>query len=582
MKHQRLAYVVVMCLFGTVLGCSHPAGAPTPIVPPAPRDAFEKPDNEYFYFLAAQGERRVGKTDKAILLLRKAIEIDPESAYLRRELATVYLQNKEEDKALGALSDLLAGHPDDIKALILYGGVQQLKKNSAEAIRTYEKVIRLDPSQEKIYTLLGGLYLEQKDTVNAEQTMSRLIAKFPNSFAGHFLLGRIYLTSGRTALAEKAFRRSAELDTESIEPLFELLNIARDQGRREDILRLDREILERDPDNSRAYLDLAIYYRQAHMASESEEILRRLGERSKTEFEVILQIVQAYVDPKKFDDALYLINGMLKASPESPDLHHLKGFTLFGLKKNAEALPEFRQVTPQSRFYTDAVVHSAFILQEQGKTGEAIEIIQSVIQKNPENAELTYYLASIYEEAGDLAQAENHLKQALEKDRDNSRFLFRLGIIYDKQKNKEASMEAMRRVIALDPANASALNYLGYTLADLGQSLDEAEQLVLEALKHKPDDGYITDSLGWVYYKKGEYEKALKYLQKASELVPEDPVIMEHVGDAYLKLNDRANALKHFQKAMAKREKEKDRDPEKLKEKKELQDKIRQLKEGSR
>jgi Flp pilus assembly protein TadD len=143
-------------------------------------------------------------------------------------------------------------------------------------------------------------------------------------------------------------------------------------------------------------------------------------------------------------------------------------------------------------------------------------------------------------------------------------------------------MDTMRRVIALDPRNANALNYLGYTYADLGTNLDEAERLIAEALKIKPDDGYITDSLGWVYYKKGDYPRALKYLKRATELVPDDPVIMEHLGDAYLKLNDRANALAAYQKAMANRDRQKGKDredPEKQKERRELQMKIRQLKE---
>jgi Flp pilus assembly protein TadD len=155
-------------------------------------------------------------------------------------------------------------------------------------------------------------------------------------------------------------------------------------------------------------------------------------------------------------------------------------------------------------------------------------------------------------------------------------------VVQDKQKNKDASMDTMRRVIALDPRNANALNYLGYTYADLGRDLDEAERLIVAALKIKPDDGYITDSLGWVYYKKGDYPRALKHLKRASELVPDDPVIMEHVGDAYLKLNDRANALTYYQKAMANRDRQKGKDrddPEKQKERRELQMKIRQLKE---
>ena len=99
---------------------------------------------------------------------------------------------------------------------------------------------------------------------------------------------------------------------------------------------------------------------------------------------------------------------------------------------------------------------------------------------------------------------------------------------------------------------------VGYTYADLGQNLDEAERLIKEALKYKPNDGYITDSLGWVYFKKGEFEKAIKYLTRAIELVPDDPIVLEHLGDAYLKVNDKANALKCYQKSLIKKEKDKE------------------------
>ena len=161
------------------------------------------------------------------------------------------------------------------------------------------------------------------------------------------------------------------------------------------------------------------------------------------------------------------------------------------------------------------------------------------------------------------------IKQAIKIEPDNPRYIFRLGVVYDKANKKQDSMAAMRRVIELDPKHANALNYLGYTYADLGQNLDEAERLIKEAMKHKPNDGYITDSLGWVYYKKGQFDKALLYLKRAVELVPDDPIMLEHIGDAYLKLNDRPNALKYYQKSLKVKGKDKEV----------LEEKIRQLKE---
>jgi Tfp pilus assembly protein PilF len=149
------------------------------------------------------------------------------------------------------------------------------------------------------------------------------------------------------------------------------------------------------------------------------------------------------------------------------------------------------------------------------------------------------------------------LQDGIKLDAKHVRLYFRLGVVYDKSGNKDDSIETMKKLIQLDPKNANALNYLGYTYADLGKNLDEAERLVKEALTYKPDDGYITDSLGWVYYKKGKYDKALELLKKAASLVPEDPIILEHLGDAYLKKNNEAKALEYYKRSLLHQKKDK-------------------------
>ncbi|MBP1720094.1 MAG: Peptidoglycan-binding LysM, partial [Deltaproteobacteria bacterium] len=79
----------------------------------------------------------------------------------------------------------------------------------------------------------------------------------------------------------------------------------------------------------------------------------------------------------------------------------------------------------------------------------------------------------------------------------------------------QEGIRQMRRVLENNPDHAQALNYIGYTYAEKEISLDEAEALVKRALELKPDDGYITDSLGWVYFKKGQLDKAIAELEKA-------------------------------------------------------------------
>src|ERR1700752_157959 len=110
----------------------------------------------------------------------------------------------------------------------------------------------------------------------------------------------------------------------------------------------------------------------------------------------------------------------------------------------------------------------------------------------------------------------------------------------------------MKRAIALNPHNAAALNYLGYTYAEMGEHLDEAEQLIRRALAIEPDDGFFVDSLGWVYYQRGDYEKAVEQLERAIDLAGEDPTVTEHLGDAYEKSGKTLDAIRVYQEALGK------------------------------
>ena len=125
-----------------------------------------------------------------------------------------------------------------------------------------------------------------------------------------------------------------------------------------------------------------------------------------------------------------------------------------------------------------------------------------------------------------------------------------------KSKDKKKTIEHMKKAVELNPRNASALNYLGYTYAEMGVRLQEAEELILKALKIAPNDGYYIDSLGWVYYQKGNYPKAVVELERALSLVIDDPVVMEHLGDAYEKAGRLEEALRQYHRALKKSKEE--------------------------
>jgi Flp pilus assembly protein TadD len=108
----------------------------------------------------------------------------------------------------------------------------------------------------------------------------------------------------------------------------------------------------------------------------------------------------------------------------------------------------------------------------------------------------------------------------------------------------------MESVLKIDPENADALNFIGYTFADRGIRLDEAEKMIKKALTLKPGNVYMIDSLGWVYFRQNRMDLALKYLKEASAGLPTDATIAEHLGDAYTKAGRVSEAVEIYRQAL--------------------------------
>jgi len=219
------------------------------------------------------------------------------------------------------------------------------------------------------------------------------------------------------------------------------------------------------------------------------------------------------------------------------------------------AVETFSRIPPEAGSYVDARLYWAFLLEDESRLDEAIRVIKEALEHEADDDRLWGFLAALYEHGEDYEKAIECARKALDTSKHPAKHYFTLGVLYDKEGDLTRSIESMKKVISLEPDNAEALNYLGYTYADKGIRLDEAEDLIRKALAIRPEDGYIVDSLGWVYFKQGRYDEALKELKQAQKLIPDDPVILEHLGDAHQKVENYPRALEMYKRA---REKAKD------------------------
>jgi len=179
----------------------------------------------------------------------------------------------------------------------------------------------------------------------------------------------------------------------------------------------------------------------------------------------------------------------------------------------------------------------AQVRAETGDTVGAEAAARRAVEMAPDSLTPRFVLGGLLQAHGRLIAAESVWADLVRRGRAPARAGLQLAYCRERLGDVDGAVSAVRDVLAREPDNASALNSLGYLLADHSRDLAEAEDLVRRALAQEPDNGAYLDSMGWVCYRLGRLAEARRDLERAVELTGGDPVVSEHLGDVYKDLN---------------------------------------------
>ena len=229
--------------------------------------------------------------------------------------------------------------------------------------------------------------------------------------------------------------------------------------------------------------------------------------------------------------ALYLVPNHPLALLSLADLYE-------SVKKPQMAIKIYERVPSNSPLKRNAQIQLATDLDSADRSDEAIKILKNVTAEDPKDLEAIMALGNIErgrKKFADCAQTYSLGVDVLppNSDKANSIYYYYRGICEERSKQWSKAEADMRKALELQPEQPHVLNYLGYSWIDQGVNLDEGMKMIKRAVEQRPDDGYIVDSLGWAYFRIGNYEEAAKNLERAIDLKPEDPTINDHLGDAY-------------------------------------------------
>ena len=561
MKHAffTLALFIVFSLVAggcTEISGGRPVGSLGKGSAPDTKDLSGESDrSSAFFYLKFRRLLVAGQMDQAELALEKSIEKDGASSFLKQELVRLYHTRGKSIEALALAEEMVLTDPDNVDNLLMLVRLKKGEDNTPEFLDLLQKIIRLAPENKESYLRLGKIYMDREAYGPALNLFTRMVKRFPDYYVAYFYKAEALLAMGKKPEATAAFNKTIELEPDLVEPRFRLIEILESQTaspkNRREIMALFDQILEIDPGNDRAAFEAALFHYKNGEHKEADALFATLAQNAKENPRLIMSAVDTFITRKRYEDAVVVMTQLLKATPSNANLNFFTGMAYEGLGDLDKAVEYYLNVTPDHPQYKKTILSIAFLYRDQGDPEKAIRFLEQHHSQSPADIDILSYLASFYEEQEQYDPAMTLLQKGLTQSPENSALLFKLGAVQDKAGLRQDCIKTMKAVIQMDPDNPSALNYLGYTYAEMGILLDQAQSLVEKALALKPDDGYITDSLGWIHFKKGEFDRAIFYLKKAADISEYETVIASHLGDAYVKIKDFPNALTAYKKALA-------------------------------
>ncbi|GGF18253.1 hypothetical protein GCM10011611_25160 [Aliidongia dinghuensis] len=256
-----------------------------------------------------------------------------------------------------------------------------------------------------------------------------------------------------------------------------------------------------------------------------------------------------------FNLALLNARFALELKPGFPEARIVLAQAFEGVKRPDLAREVYASIDPATTLGWTARLRIAALKQQAGDGEGARTDLKALAEQHPDRPEPLVELGNSLSADKQYPAAIDAYNQAFAriKDPDTAGWwglYYTRGTAYERARNWPKAESDLRKALALQPNQPSVMNYLGYSMVDRGDRLSEALQLIKGAVTLRPDDGYIVDSLGWAYYRMGDYKNAETTLEHAVELKPADPEINAHLGDAYWQGGRRDEARLQWHRAL--------------------------------
>jgi tetratricopeptide (TPR) repeat protein len=502
----------------------------------------------YFYFLWGKTAENNQNFEEAQEAYEKALLCDEESVHVKRNLAILLIKMDRKEQAARELEKIISRNPQNFEDRILLAKVYSSLGRNDEAVAIYQDLLETKEDHDTLL-MLGTLYAQNREYDKAQNILNRLVKLEGDSYMAYYYLARLYRELQYYDKAAASYEKALELNW--FERLaYEVAEFYEDRQEYDKAVVVYRSIVNEGESSDIAKTRLVNLYLTLEENDKALELLRDLRSVLPESHNVDLTISRILLSQEKYDEAIMILEDVLQTNPELTVMRYLIGMAYYRNNDSQKAEEQLKLIPTESTLYEDSIFLQVRILSESDNYPGAIDLLQKEIGDAATRKSSFYILlASLYRQNEEIEQGREVYEQATRLYPDDIDLLYNYGIFLEKIGEHDNAMARMQAVLVLDPDNGAALNYIGYTWADNNINLEKALEYIKKAVELMPDDGFIRDSLGWVYYKIGDVEQAIIELEKASEMVGNDPVIKEHLGDVYMQTEQYDKALAAYEEA---------------------------------
>src|SRR4029077_7518088 len=566
------------------------------------------PSSEYLNASLAELYAKTGRIRDAVLEAQDIVKRDPNNLEAHKLLGRIYLRSLGDMQpgtqsrevltlAIEQYEAMVKIEPKNADNHLLLGRLYFLNKDLVKAETELKAAINIDPGSEEAITNLAYLYNEEGDTKKATDVLN----SFPEGrrsakiYAG---LGTTYEQQKEYKKAIEAYRKALSVDKENLDAMRGLAQNLANDNQMEAALDEYRTIQDADPQDATAALRVSEIYRRMGKFDLAMENLKKAGALVQDSLEIPYNEALILEAQGKYDEAAQVLQKLV-SRPLPPDaragdksnralflerlgnVYREAGRPLLametfrkiidlggdeaarGYQDVIDSYREQKQWSDATKTAQEAVkklpndkglkLTLAQQMADSGKADDSVQLAKSVLKGGPDDRDSYIMLSQIYMRLKRWKDSEDALQKAEKlaarpEEKEYIRFL--QGSIYERQKKFDQAEQAFRQVLQQNPSNSMALNYLGYMLADRNTHLEEALNLVKKALDFDPQNGAYLDSLGWVYFKLGNYDQAEENLRRAADKSPNDATVQDHLGELYARTNRFKLAAAHWEHAL--------------------------------